>query len=168
MPSAAVCSTCGEIAVRRAERTRRRDAWRGAIPRARPASTSARPSATASATREAPTTAAFIELPTIIPATGTRVRPSSATTPSPNMMARPVTATRPIAARATANSLGTAGARRATVTAEKTVMPTTHSHDHTSGVDGRTIGTRATPTTAIWARLRARATRMGRPRSRCC
>src|SRR5690606_26532737 len=130
MPRAAVCSICGEIAVRRDERMMRAEARGTLMPRASPASIAARWSAVASDTRVAATTAAFIELPMTMPATGTSSRPVSSKMPKPKMMASALAATRTFARRVTARSPGTSGARRVIVTAAKTMMPATHSHDH--------------------------------------
>jgi hypothetical protein len=162
IPSAAVCSTCGEIAVRSAERISRAAACRTLIPSARPASISARWSAVNSTTRVAATTPTFIELPMTMPATGTSARLDRSNMPNPKMIANEDAATTVYATSEIPNSPGTAGARRFTVTDAKTTMPTVHAHDHQIDVPGSTSSTRAKPTMPICTRDRTTATTIGR------
>ncbi len=107
--------------------------------------------------RRATSTVAVIELPTIIPASGTTVRPSTGKTPRPNSTPSVTTEAAPNAASATGSTPGTSAARRRTVTAANATIPPTHSHDHTIGVSGSITSASADPMSTSWTSARTAA-----------
>ena len=107
--------------------------------------------------RRAATTVLDIELPIIIPATGTTVRPSTGNTPSPKITARVTTALEPIAASASHRMPGTSRARWRIVTAANTTIAATHNHARAIGESSSTTSVSAYPTATSWTMARAAA-----------
>ena len=114
-------------------------------PSASRASTSSRLSCSSPTIRRPATTDAVIELPIIIPASGTIVRPSTGNIPNPKITERLTTITAPIATVPRSKMPGTSRARLRIVSPAKPTMATTHSHDHASDASGSSTSLRAKP-----------------------
>src|SRR6266508_4979198 len=105
--------------------------------------------------RRAATTVLDIELPIIIPARGTTVRPSTGKTSRPKITARLTAALAPIAANASPRIDGTSGARCRIVIAANPIIATTHTHARATGESGSTTNFIAEPTATSCAIARA-------------
>ena len=104
-------------------------------------------------------------MPTVIPASGTTVRPSTGKIPNPKSTPRHTAAEDAKAASAITVIPGASGARRPTMTAANTTIPAAHTHDHATGWSGSSTSTSAHPTTSSCTSARTAATMIGRSSS---
>ena len=114
----------------------------------------------------ATSTVAVIELPIVMPASGTSTRASRGKMPSPKISPSTAKVVNEKAMSERSRARGTSGARRPTTPAANGIMSTIQRKDHHSSVPGARRKVSTTPRASSWIRARSDAHRMLPPRSR--